>query len=118
MTLLQALGLEKTAAEQYIDERRPDFTFDIEVSPEDYNQGEADDPENSPLAIAVKRAIQDSGFKLDRAGFKVIILSRGIYEYGYFLPRRVWRQVNSKLFFSDTTPSKPIKFTATFSILF
>lgn len=118
MTLLQALGLEKTKAEKFIDEKREDVSFDIQVTPEDYDNGTKHDPLNSPLALAVKRSLKGSQFQLDRAGFKVIIISRGIYEYGFFMPRRVWRKVNCQEFVEDSKPSRPIKFKATFSMLF
>jgi len=118
MTLLQALGLEKTKAEKFIDEKREDVTFEITITPDDYDNGTKHDPLNSPLALAVKRAIKGSQFQLDRAGFKVIIISRGIYEYGFFMPRRVWRQVNCQEFIEDSKPTRPIKFKATFSMLF
>lgn len=118
MTLLQALGLEKTKAEKFIDEKREDVTFDIQVNPEDYDNGTKHDPLNSPLALAVKRSLEGSQFQLDRAGFKVIIISRGIYEYGFFMPRRVWRKVNCQEFVEDSKPTRPIKFKATFSMLF
>jgi hypothetical protein len=118
MTLLQTIGLQKTQAENFIDSQRPDFSFDITVLPDDYGWGVKHDPANSPLAIAVRRALHGSQFRLDRAGFKVIIISRGIYEYGYFMPRRIWRKVNCQEFVTDQKPSRPIKFTATFSMLF
>jgi hypothetical protein len=118
MTLLQALGLEKTQAEKFIDAKREDVTFDIQVNPSDYDNGSKHDPLNSPLALAVKRSLQGSQFVLDRAGFKVIIISRGIYEYGFFMPRRVWRKVNCQEFVDDKRPSSPIRFKATFSMLF
>jgi hypothetical protein len=118
MTLLQALGLEKTKAEKFIDEKREDVTFEITVTPEDYDNGTKHDPLNSPLALAVTRSLKGSQFKLDRAGFKVIIISRGIYEYGFFMPRRVWRQVNCQEFVEDRKPTRSIKFKATFSMLF
>jgi hypothetical protein len=118
MTLLQTLGLEKTKAEKFIDEKREDVTFEIQVNPEDYDNGTKHDPLNSPLALAVARSLKGSQFRLDRAGFKVIIISRGIFEYGFFMPRRVWRQVNCQEFVEDRKPTRPIKFKATFSMLF
>jgi hypothetical protein len=118
MTLLQALGIHKTKSEIFIDEKRPDIDFEIIVKPEDYVNGIKHDPTKSPLALAVSRAIDGSGFVLDRAGFKVIIISRGIYEYAYFMPRRVWRKVNCQEFVDEQHPSSQIKFNATFSILF
>jgi DNA polymerase I-like protein with 3'-5' exonuclease and polymerase domains len=84
----------------------------------DYVNGIKHDPTKSPLALAVSRAINGNGFVLDRAGFKAIIISRGIYEYGFFMPRRVWRKVNCQEFVDERHPSYPIKFTATFTMLF
>ena len=118
MTLLQELGFKKTKSEIFIDEKRKDVDFEIIVKPEDYVNGTKHDPTKSPLAIAVSRAISGSGFVLDRAGFKVIIISRGIYEYGFFMPRRVWRKVNCQEFVDERYPVSPIKFKATFSMLF
>lgn len=94
MTFLQELGFQKTKSEIFIDEKRPDIDFNIIVTPKDYANGIKHNPIKSPLAIATSRAIEGSGFVLDRAGFKVIIISRGIYEYGFFMPRRVWRKEN------------------------
>ena len=118
MTLFQELGFQKTRSEIFIDEKRPDVDFEIIVKPEDYVNGIKHDPTKSPLAIAVSRAISGSGFALDRAGFKTIIISRGIYEYAFFMPRRVWRKVNCQEFVEDCVPLRPIKFKATFTILF
>ena len=118
MTLLQEFGFQKTRSEIFIDEKRPDVDFEIIVKPEDYVNGIKHDPAKSPLAIAVSRAISGSGFMLDRAGFKVIIISRGIYEYAFFMPRRVWRKVNCQEFVDDRYPASPIKFKATFTMLF
>jgi hypothetical protein len=118
MTLLQELGFRKTKSEIFIDEKRQDVDFEIIVKPEDYVNGIKHNPTKSPLALAVSRAIGGSGFVLDRAGFKVIIISRGIYEYGFFMPRRVWRKVNCQEFVDDRHPTSPIRFKATFSMLF
>jgi len=118
MTLLQTIGLDKTQAEKFVDSQRPDYTFEVTVLPEDYDNGTRHDPVHSPLAIAIRRALEGSQFKLERAGLKIIIISRGIYEYGFFMPRRVWRKVNCQEFVTDQKPSRPITFTATFSILF
>ena len=49
MTLLQALGLDKTQAEKFVDSQRPDYTFEVTVLPEDYDNGTRHDPVNSPL---------------------------------------------------------------------
>ena len=76
MTLLQEFGFQKTRSEIFIDEKRPDVDFEIIVKPEDYVNGIKHDPAKSPLAIAVSRAISGSGFMLDRAGFKVIIICK------------------------------------------
>lgn len=118
MTFLQELGFQKTKSEIFIDEKRPDIDFNIIVTPEDYANGTKHNPIKSPLAIATSRAIEGSGFVLDRAGFKVIIISRGIYEYGFFMPRRVWRKVNCQEFVDECSPMHPIKFKATFTMLF
>lgn len=118
MTLLQELGIQKTKSEIFIDEKRPDVDFEIIVNPEDYVNGIKHDPTKSPLAIAVSRAIAGSGFCLDRAGFKTIIISRGIYEYAFFMPRRVWRKVNCQEFVDECCVSRPVKFKATFTMLF
>ena len=118
MTFLQELGFQKTKSEIFIDEKRPDIDFNIIVTPKDYANGTKHNPIKSPLALATLRAIEGSGFVLDRAGFKVIIISRGIYEYAFFMPRRVWRKVNCQEFVDERYPSSPIKFTATFTMLF
>jgi hypothetical protein len=118
MTFLQELGFQKTKSEIYIDEKRPDVDFNIIVTPEDYVNGIKHNPTKSPLAIAASRAIEGSGFSLDRAGFKTIIISRGIYEYGFFMPRRVWRKVNCQEFADECRPMRAIKFKATFTMLF
>lgn len=118
MNLLQALGVQKTDSEKFIDTYRPDYDIEIEVTVEDFEKGTPIDPQNSPLARAVERAILGTDFKLQRAGLKVIILSKGLYEYAYFLPRSVWRKINSRLVYSDPPHHKHVKFTATFSLLF
>ena len=118
MTFLQELGFQKTKSEIFIDEKRPDIDFNIIVTPKDYANGIKHNPIKSPLALATSRAIEGGGFVLDRAGFKVIIISRGIYEYGFFMPRRVWRKVNCQEFVDECSPMHPIKFKATFTMLF
>lgn len=108
---------KKTNAELYIDEHRPSVLFDIIVKPEDYVNGSNNHPTKSPLAIAVQRAIEGTPYRLERAGFKAIVIAHGIYQYAFFMPRRVWRKV-SCLEFGDNPPSKPIKFTAEFEMIF
>jgi hypothetical protein len=67
--------------------------------------------------MAVQRAIEGTSFRLERAGFKAIVISRGIYQYAYFMPRRIWRKVNC-IEFGDSRPSRPIKFKAEFEMIF
>jgi len=104
-------------AELYIDEHRPAVVFDITVRPEDYVNGTNNHPTKSPLALALQRSLDGTSYRVERAGLKALIISRGIYQFAYFMPRRVWRKV-SCLEFGDNPPSSPIKFTAEFEMIF
>lgn len=115
--MLKDFLFKKTNAELYIDEHRPSILFDIVVRPEDYVNAAKNDPSNSPLGLALQRAIAGTAYRVERAGFKALVISRGIYQYAYFMPRRVWRKV-SGFEFNDVAPSKPIKFTAEFEMIF
>jgi hypothetical protein len=117
MNILRNLVFKKTKAELYIDEHRQSVLFDVIVKPEDYVNGIKRDPTKSPLALALQRAVDGTPYRVERAGFKVLIISRGIYEYCFFMPRRVWRKV-SGFEFEDYIPPKPIKFTAEFEMIF
>ena len=117
MNILQELGFQKTKAELYIDEHRQSVLFDVIVKPEDYVNGTKCNPTKSPLALALQRAIDGTPYRLERAGFKALVISRGIYQFAFFMPRRVWRQV-SCIEFGDKTPSKPISFAAEFEMIF
>lgn len=117
MNILGDFFHKKTNAELYIDEHRPAVLFTITVKPEDYVNGNKCDATKSPLALALQRAIEGTPYRLERAGFKALIISRGIYQFAYFMPRRVWRKV-SCIEFGDKAPSKPITFTAEFEMIF
>lgn len=118
MNLLQSLGIQKTDSEKFIDRYRADYGLEIEVTAEDFQNGVPVDPQNNALALAVKRTLLGTDFKLQRAGLKVIILSRGVYEYAYFLPRKVWRKLHAGADCKEQPYHKDVKFTATFSLLF
>ena len=117
MSALSEFLFRKTNAELYIDEHRPVVSFDLIVRPEDYVNSEKNAHDKSPLALALQRAIDGTGYRFERAGFKVLVISRGIYQFAFFMPRRVWRKV-SCLEFGDKPPSSPIKFTAEFEMIF
>jgi hypothetical protein len=117
MNILKELGFQKTRAELYIDEHRQSVLLDVIVKPEDYVNGTKCNPTKSPLALALQRAVEGTPYRVERAGFKVLVISRGIYEYCFFMPRRVWRKV-SGFEFDDAIPSRPIKFTAEFEMIF
>lgn len=117
MNILQELGFQKTKAELYIDEHRKSVLFDVIVRPEDYVNGTKCNPTKSPVALALQRAVDGTPYRVERAGFKVLIISRGIYEYCFFMPRRVWRKV-SGFEFGGSIPTKPIQFTAEFEMIF
>jgi hypothetical protein len=117
MNILGDFAFRKTKAELYIDEHRPSVLFKITVRPEDYVNGVKCQPTKSPLALALQRAIEGTPYRLERAGFKTLVISHGIYQYAFFMPRRVWRKVNC-LEFGDNIPSRPITFKAEFEMIF
>ncbi len=104
-------------AELYIDEHRPAVVFDVTVRPEDYVNGTNNHPTKSPLALALQRSLDGTSYRVERAGLKALVISRGIYQFAFFMPRRVWRKV-SCLEFGDNPPSSPIKFAAEFEMIF
>lgn len=117
MNILGDFLFKKTNAELYIDEHRPSVVFDVIVRPEDYVNGTNNHPTKSPLALALQRSLDGTSYRVERAGLKALVISRGIYQFAFFMPRRVWRKV-SCLEFGDQPPSSPIKFTAEFEMIF
>jgi hypothetical protein len=117
MNILGDFLFKKTNAELYIDEHRKTIVINIVVRPEDYVNGTHNNPTSSPLALALQRAIEGTPYRVERAGFKTLVISHGVYLFAFFMPRRVWRKV-SCLEFGDQPPSSPIKFTAEFEMIF
>ena len=117
MNILGDFLFKKTNAELYIDEHRRSVVFDVIVRPEDYVNGAINNPAKSPLALALQRALEGTMYRVERAGLKTLVISLGIYQFAFFMPRRVWRKVNC-LEFGDTPPSSPIKFSAEFEMIF